>query len=343
MCFFKKISLLVSLFCIVVFLVSCSHRQDRTLYIYNWTYYMPDKIIRDFEKKFNVKVVYDVYSSNEEMFAKLKAGATGYDLVFPSGDYIQIMIRENMLFKIDHLKIPNLKYLDPQVLDKIHFDPQNQYSVPYMMAAAGISVNKQLVKNYEHSSSIFDRKDLNGKMTLLDDMREVLGLALKRLGYSVNTTDNAQLEAAKNVVLKWKDNILKFDAEGFAKGFSAGEYWVVQGYAESIFLEMDSSQMANVDFFIPKEGGPMYIDNMAILKDAKHVDLAYQFINYIHTPEVYAQIADYLRLPAINMDARKLITKKPHYQIEDLDHCEIKEDLGSSLQLYNKIWEQIRI
>lgn len=323
--------------------LSCSTTKDQTLYIYNWTYYMPDKIIADFEKKFHVKVVYDMYSSNEEMFAKLKAGAKGYDIIFPSGDYIQIMIAENMLLPLNLSKIPNLKNLDPMVFEKNKFDPKNHYSIPYMMASSGIAVNTKFVKNFKHSATLFTRKDLAGKMTMLDDMREVLGLALKSKGYSVNTTDKKQLQEAKQIVLNWKKNILKFDAEGFAKGFAAGEYWVVQGYAENVFLELDPSQLSQVAFFIPEEGGPMYIDNMVILKDAPHPDLAYQFINYIHEPQVYAQITDFLKLPAINVSARKYMKQKPHYQIEDLKNSEIKEDLGQNLDLYNKIWEEIRI
>ena len=329
------------------FITGCAkkekHAPNTILYIYNWTYYLPDQIVRDFEKKFNVKVVYDVYSSNEEMFAKLKAGGKGYDIIFPSGDFVKIMIKENMLEPIDKSKVPNFNYLDKDVLAKIKFDPNNKYSVPYMIGTAGIAVNKQYVKNYEHSSNIFNRADLKNKMTLLDDMREVLGLALKSKGYSVNTNDKKQLAEASEVVQGWKKNILKFDAESFAKGFAAGEFWVVQGYAENIFLELDEKQRENVDFFIPKEGGPMYIDSMVILKDATNKELALKFINYIHEPQVFAQIVDFLKLPAVNVEARKFIQNQPHYQIEDLKNCEFKEDLGASIELYNSVWEQLRI
>ncbi|MEK6557903.1 MAG: extracellular solute-binding protein, partial [Candidatus Margulisiibacteriota bacterium] len=199
------------------------------LYIYNWTYYIPDQVIKDFETRYKVKVVYDVYSSNEEMFAKLRAGGKGYDLVFPSGDFVKIMIHEKMLEPLDKKKIPNTKYLDSAILSKINYDAGGRFSVPYMVGAAGIAVNKEKVKDFDKSSSIFNRSDLRGKMTLLDDMREVTGLALKSLGYSVNSTHDEELEQAKSVILRWKENILKFDAEAFAKGFASGEYWVVQG------------------------------------------------------------------------------------------------------------------
>jgi len=315
----------------------------RTLYVYNWTYYISDDVVKQFEKKYMCKVVYDVYSSNEEMFAKLKAGGRGYDVVFPSGDFVKIMIHEGMLEKLEKSKLPNLKYLDNRILNKITFDAGNMFSVPYMVGTAGIAVNKKCVKDYDHSSSIFDRSDLKGRMTLLDDMREVLGMALKSLGYSVNSTNPSELEQAKAVALRWKKNILKFDAESFAKGFAAGEYWVVQGYAENVFLELDEEQRKSVDFFIPKEGTTMYIDSMVILKNAPHIDLAYKFINFIHEPEIYAKIADYLQLPAINTGASPFIKRSPHYNIEDLDKCQLKEDLGQGVIKFNQAWESIRM
>lgn len=313
------------------------------LYIYNWTYYIPDSVIKEFEQRYNVSIIYDMYASNEEMFAKLKAGGTGYDLVFPSGDYVSIMMREGMIDSIDKSKIPNFANLDSSILKKISFDPECSHSVPYMLGAAGVSINKKFVKNYEKSWNLFDRSDLKDRMTLLDDMREVLGAALKTLGYSVNTSNPEELQKAKNVVLNWRENIVKFDAEAFAKSFAAGEFWGVHGYAENVFLELDSTMRKDVDFFIPKEGSAMYMDNMVILKDARNKELAYKFINYIHEPKVYAKIVDFLMLPSINIPSRPLRTVKPNYDITDLSNSEFKEDLGENLELYNKIWQEIRI
>ncbi len=313
------------------------------LYIYNWTYYIPDEVLKDFEKEFNIQYVYDVFASNEEMFAKLKAGGTGYDIVVPSGDYVSIMIHEGMLERIDKTKVPNFANIDPTALAKIKFDPGNEYSVPYFMAAAGVAVNKTKVQNYEKSWNIFDRKDLKNRMTMLDDMREVFGAALKSLGFSVNTVDPSELDKAKKVILGWKENIMKFDAEAFAKGFANGEFFVVQGYAENVFNEYDAEKKDEVDYFIPKEGGPMYIDSLCILKDAKNKEQAYTFINYIHRPDVYAKIADYLKLPALNVKARELTKVKPNYSYDDLANCELKEDLGANLELYNKLWQEIRV
>jgi spermidine/putrescine transport system substrate-binding protein len=326
----------------LILLSGCGSGKPK-LYIYNWTYYIPDHVIREFEKRNNVSVVYDMYASNEEMFAKLKAGGTGYDMVFPSGDYVSIMIRENMLEPIDWSKIPNLKNLDSTAVSKVNFDPDCRFSVPFMMGAAGVSVSKKKVGEYQTSWKLFERSDLKGKLTLLDDMREVMGAALKSLGYSVNSINPSELMQAKELVMKWRENIVKFDAEAFGKGFAAGEFWGVHGYAENVFLELDPSMREDVAFFIPVEGGPMYMDNMVILKGAKNKDLALQFINFIHDPEIYAQIADFLMMPSINTAARQYRTKTPNYNIEDLANSELKEDLGENLELYNKIWQEIRV
>jgi spermidine/putrescine transport system substrate-binding protein len=333
----------VFLIALAILIAGCSSQKTKQLFIYNWTYYIPQEVLDSFEKKTGIKLVYDTYASNEEMFAKLKAGGTGYDIVFPSGDYVSIMIKEGMLDSIDYAKIPNFKYLDTMAVNKIKFDPGCTHSVPYMMGAAGVVVNKKKVPHFEKSWSIFNRSDLKGRMTLLDDMREVLGAALNSQGHSVNSTDSAELASAKQLVMQWRENIVKFDAEAFGKGFAAGEFWVVHGYAENVFLELDSSMRKDAEFFIPKEGGSMYMDNMCILKDAAHKDLAYEFINYIHEPEVYAKIADFLALSSINVEARKFRKVKPNYEISDLGNCEFKEDLGPALEMYNKVWQEIRV
>jgi spermidine/putrescine transport system substrate-binding protein len=253
------------------------------------------------------------------------------------------MIKENMLEPMDLSKVPNFKYIDTVVLRRIAFDKGNKFSVPYMMGGSGIAVNKTHVTKYDRSWNIFSRSDLKNRMTMLDDMREVLGGALRTLGYSVNSTNPEELEKAKQVVLGWKANLCKFDAEAFAKGFAAGEFWVVQGYAENVMREYDSTKYSEIEFFIPKEGGSAYIDNIVILKDAKHKDLAYAFINFIHDPHVYARIIDYLRYPCINTAARQFVTKKSNYELSELANSELKEDLGPGLELYNKVWQEIRV
>lgn len=330
--------------CAGLFLSSCSADDGKMLYLFNWTYYTPDSVIQQFEQEFGVTVHVDSFASNEEMFAKLKAGAAGYDIVVPSQDYVSIMIKEGMLAPIDHAQFPNSMYISDLVLDKATYDPQMQYSVPYFMGAAGIAVNMEKVQDYARDWSIFADTRLKNHMSMLDDMREVLGDALSYLGYSVNSLSESELAEAKQLVIEqWKPNLVKFDAEGFGKSFASGDFWAVQGYAEVVFGEVPEAQWDTIDFFIPEDGGPMYIDSMCILKDAKHYDLAMQFINFIHRPEIYAQFLDAFHFPpSVNSEAGKYMTVAPHYEAEDMVNCEIKADLAEGLAVYNEIWQDIR-
>jgi spermidine/putrescine transport system substrate-binding protein len=334
--------LILALAGILMLSVQCGGGKQK-LYVYNWSYYIPEDVIREFEARFNVRVVYDVYSSNEEMYAKLKAGGKGYDVVFPSQDYASIMIKQGMALKLDKSKIPNFANLDKDILRKVKFDPNFDYSIPYMASASGIAVNKEFVKDYPRNFRIFAMEKYKGRMTMLDDAREIIGNALITLGYSAVSTNPKQLQEAKDLILSWKPNLQKFDSEAFGKGFANGEFWVVHGYGENIFLECDDEMKKKIDFFIPDVGGTMYIDSMLILKDARNVDLAHAFINFIHEPAVYAKITDYLNLNSINVPARALMKKKPIFDVKDLSRCTLMEDLGTGLDRWNAVWQEIRI
>ena len=341
----KNCKLLI-LSCLILLLSSCnSKKDDGTLYLYNWTYYTPDSVIEQFEKEYNCKVKVDAFDSNEVMYSKLKAGAKGYDIAFPSQDYASIMIKQDMVLPIDKSRIPNLKYVNPKAIELMTFDPNMDYSIPYYVGMAGIAVNKQRVPEYEKSWNIFAREDLSGHMSMMDDMREVIGDGLKYLGYSVNDTNIAHLKYATDLINKqWKPNLVKFDAEGFGKSFASGDFWVCQGYAEVVYGEVPlHKQEEMLDFFIPKEGGPMYMDTMVILDGAKHYDRAIDFINFIHRPDIYVQFLDTFRFPGfVNEEADKLRTTTPMYHSKDLARGELKLDIGADLEKFNEQWENIR-
>jgi spermidine/putrescine transport system substrate-binding protein len=322
---------------------SCGSKQK--LYIYNWTYYTPDSVIEKFEKEFNIRVIYDEFASNEDMYAKLRASKgkyASYDVVFPSKDYVPIMIRQEMLERIDKTKLFNLGNIDPEVLQIASYDPEMEYSVPYFYGAAGIVVNTARVPNFEKSWTIFAREDLKGRMTMLDDMREVMGGALSYMGYSANSRDPQQINDAKDIINNlWKPNIVKFDSEAFGKGYANGEFWVVHAFPEAVYEEIADNQqlLESTLFFIPKEGGPSYIDNMCILKGARNIELAYKFIDFIHRPDIYAEFTDTFGLPAtVNIPARKYKKRDALYKAEDLKNTELVEDVGTALDIYSKAW-----
>jgi spermidine/putrescine transport system substrate-binding protein len=338
----QRIAAAVTFLLIAAGLSGCEAQKKERLSIYNWTYYTPKSVIKKFEREYNADLLYAEFPSNEDMYAKLQAGGKGYDIIFPSGDYVSIMAKQGMLERIDHSKLSNLGNIDPLALEKASYDPNMEYSVPYYWGASGIAVNTGKVPEFERSWSIFSRTDLKNRMTMLDDMREVIGDGLVNLGYSVNSKNLAEIEEAKNLInTSWKPNLVKFDAEAFGKGYANGDFWVVQGYAEVVFAEIadDAQLKRDTVFFIPSEGGPAYIDSMCILKGAKNSDLAYKFIDFIHRPEIYAEFVDTFGFPAtVNIPARQLQKVTPYYQTTDLLNMELKDDLGEAISFYQDAW-----
>lgn len=328
-------------------LVSCEKKQ--ILKLYSWTYYTPTDVVAEFEKEFDCKVVVTEYDSNETMFNKLiNGGAKSFDIVVPSQDYVSIMLQKKMLQPIHQSKFTNRDKINPKLLEKISYDPKMTYAVPYYFGAAGICVNKKKVPNssYERSWNIFADPTFKGHASMMDDYREVMGDALSYKGYSVCTTNDNELDEITEMIrTKWIPNIVKFDAEGFGKDFARGDLWLCQGYAECVYGEVPEEEWENtIDFFIPEEGGPSYLDSMCILKASKNAALASEFINFIHRPENYAKFLDFFRFPCyVNLEAEKYMSSKPMYPASIMDKCELKNDLGENLDKYYSRWESLRI
>ncbi|WP_337742808.1 extracellular solute-binding protein [Fusobacterium gonidiaformans] len=331
--------------CSSLLLLACGAKDEtNSLYVYGWADYIPHEIYEDFEKETGIHVVEDIFSSNEEMYTKLKAGGDGYDIVMPSSDYVEIMMKEGMIEKLDKSKISTLENIAPFIMKKLQaFDTNNDYAVPYNTSVTVIAVNKNYVKDYPKSFDIFNREDLQGRMTLLDDMREVMTSALAIHGYDQKTPSVEAMEKAKQTILSWKKNIAKFDSESYGKGFAAGDFWVVQGYPDNIFRELSEEERANVDLIIPEVGAFGAIDSFVILGNAKHKENAYKFIEYIHRPEVYAKLSDILELPSINEPAAKLMKTKPLYDLSELKKVQVLMDIHETLDLQNKYWQEILI
>ena len=317
---------------------------SNAVYIYSWAEYIPPEVFEKFEKETGIKVIEDIYSTNEEMFTKLKAGAVGYDIVVPSPDYAEIMMNENMLAKIDKSKISTYGNIDKRVLKKLEgFDKGNNYAVPYTMSATIIAVNTEKVPDYPRDYSIYDREDLKGRMTLLDDMKEVLIAGLGMEGYPQDTDSEEAMKKAAERIIGWKNNIAKFDSESFGKNFASEDFWVVQGYAENIYMELSDEQIEHTDFVVPQKGGSASIDSFVILESSKNKENAHKFIEFIHKPEIYALVADYLMLPSINVPAVEYMEEEPLFTLEDLDKAELLKDTTPTLELQNKYWEEIKM
>ncbi|MBQ6474234.1 MAG: spermidine/putrescine ABC transporter substrate-binding protein [Victivallales bacterium] len=194
----------------VVMLTGC--RKKETLHLFCWADYISPDLIEQFEKENNCRVVYDTFDSNEALLAKLQAGATGYDLIFPSHYVVSILAKSGKLAEIDHSRLDMLDHLDPAVMASLP-DKDCKYSIPYMMSYTGIGYVKDGIKDFQPSWTMFERSDLQKRATLLDDKREVIGAALLTLGLDPNSTNPSDLARAKVVFQKWLQNISKFENE----------------------------------------------------------------------------------------------------------------------------------
>jgi spermidine/putrescine transport system substrate-binding protein len=221
--------------------LSGCNKSASTLRIYTWADYVDPKLVAVFEKKFGCKLEIDTFDSNESLYAKLTAGATGYDILTPSSYMVKALVRGKMLAPLDHSKLPNLKNVDATYLKRA-LDPEMTYSVPYMMACTCIAWLGSKVANPVASYEMFSRPELNGRVTLLDDMREVLGAALLSLGYRLNSITPFELAKAREVARGWKKNIAKFDSEQYKSGIASGEFHVVQGYPSDLLQVADENE-----------------------------------------------------------------------------------------------------
>ncbi|GMO52058.1 MAG: extracellular solute-binding protein [Termitinemataceae bacterium] len=306
--------------------------------------YLSAEIVEPFEKEFNIHVNYDEVVTPDEMFAKIQSGVSGYDLIAPACEQVREMIESNLLRKLDHAKIPNITYINPRALEKATYDPNMEYAVPLGWGAAGVAVNTAKVPVFEKSWSIFSRKDLAGRMTMLDDYHDPLSDALMYLGYSANSRIPEQIEEAGELVnTQWKPNLVRFDAETYTKGYATGDFWVVEGYLDAIYAEIanDPQLLKNTVMFLPKEGGLAFMDSFSILSEAKHPNAAHAFINYMCRPEVYAKYLDWVSAPpATNTEAGKFMKNTPTYSVEELEAetTQLRLDLGEARTLYTDIW-----
>ncbi len=337
----------LALACLLAVLVAggCVQRKE-VLTIYTWADYMAEDTIPKFEEKFGVKVVVDIFDSNESMFAKLKAGATGYDVIFPSSYMARIMNQQGMLLPLDHSKLPNLKHIDREVLAHTGVDHEMAYSVPYMVGTTGIGYLSDKITDLEESWGIFDRADLKGRMSLMNDMRETLGAALKFLGYSLNTTDETQITEAAEVVLRWKQNIAKFENEAYKPALASGEFLVAHGYNGDMLQLVEENEA--IRYFMPREGGSVYSDDMVIPKTARNVELAHEFINFLHEPEVAAANINYVHYLCPNTAAYAMVDEEVRndatvfLSADVLAKCEVIRDLGQDNAKYTKAWDRIK-
>lgn len=329
------------LLCLSLF--SCSPSEQKTLFIFTWSQFFDPELIEEFEKKYHCHVVLDTFDSNESMYAKLKLGSSRYDIILPSNYYLDLLQNQGMIRPLDKKAIPNIVHLDP----KFFTDKEPLYAIPLIVSFSGIAYRKDRLKNLEPSWGVFSEKKLAGRMTMLNDIREALGAALKFLGYSVNSRNPKEIEEAGDLLIQWKQNLAKFESEQYKNGIATAEFLVVQGYSIDIMQIREEDK--NVDFLFPKEGALLSIDSMVMPKGAQNIELALEFINFMLEPKNAAKNMNY---------NKSLFPVKPAYDLLDpelkgnpilfpdkktLDKMELIEDLQEDIKLYYDAWERVKM
>nr|WP_236908216.1 spermidine/putrescine ABC transporter substrate-binding protein [Clostridium sp. Cult3] len=313
--------------------------------VYNWGDYIDPSVIKDFEKEFNVKVNYNTFATNEDMYVSIKKGGTSYDVAFPSDYMIERMINEDMLEKINKGNISYLENIEDRFLD-LEFDPNNDYSVPYMWGTFGIIYNKNLVSEKVDSWDILWDEKYKDQILMLDSQRDSIAIALIRLGYSMNSRDINELEKAKEELIKQKPLVYAYvgdEVKDMMVGEEAALAVVWSGDAVAMIRENE-----NLEYVIPKEGTNLWFDNMVIPKTSKNKEMAEQFINFMNRPEIAARNTDYIGYSTPNFKAMELLpediinSKVAYPTDEEMGDVEIFKDPKDIIKVYDEIWLEIK-
>ncbi len=277
--------------------------EEKKLNFYNWDTYIGETTLDDFKAATGIEVTMDLFADNDELFAKLREGNPGYDVIVPSNDYVARMAAAGMLEPLDHSKIPNISHLYPRFLSEdVAFDPGRKYSLPYMWGTIGIGYRKSKVSATPDSWGVlYDSDEYAGKIALMADCGALLQMALRYLGHSINTQDDAELAAAEALVTKQKGNIKAFHEDNGQDLLASGEVDIVMEWNGDIAQLM--SEDDDIGYVVPKEGGLVWEDTLAIPTGAPHPENAHAFINYVYQPEVNALISEFIEYATPNKTA----------------------------------------
>jgi spermidine/putrescine transport system substrate-binding protein len=287
-------------------LLAAAPAMAAELNLFAWSEYVPQSVLDGFTKETGIQVNYETYASNEEMLAKLVSGAASYDVIQPSEYTIEAMAKEKMLVPLDHKKLPNLKNIGKEYWGQPH-DPKLEYSVPYMQGTVGIAVNTEKVKEpITGYADVFTEKH-KGRIVVLDDALEVVTWALATQGLGPDAVTKANLEKVRPVLVKWLPLVKVYDSDSPKTALLNGDVdlGVIWSGEAAILIQEQGKKFAYV---LPKEGGHMFIDNLAIPKGSENVEIAHQFINYVMRPDVSKKISEDFPYTNPNVEARKLLT-----------------------------------
>lgn len=322
--------------------------EDKVVYFYNWSEYMPQQVLEQFEAETGIKVVYTSFDSNEAMYAKLRVldEGSGYDLAVPSTYYVNKMRNEGLLQAIDKTKLSHYENLDTSLLNK-PFDPNNTYSVPYLWGSTGIAVNSASLNpaDFTRWQDLW-KPELRERVMLTNDMREVFGMALMSLGYSGNDTQPEHIRQAYEKLRELVPNVRTYNSDAPRMPYLEGEtdvglIWNGEAY-------MAQQEDPNIQYIYPKEGVILWMDNLVIPKQAKHVEAAHTFIDFLLRPEIAKLISEEIGYATPNQKALTMmdasVRNNPVVYPEKaiVEKGEFQQDIGEALSVYEKYWELLK-
>jgi spermidine/putrescine transport system substrate-binding protein len=313
---------------------------EKELHLYNWSDYIAEDTVPNFEKEFGVQVTYDTYESNEEMVAKLQAGASGYDIVVPSGYIIPLLVATDTIMPINGKYITNAANLSP-IFRKLPSDPADKYTVPWQWGTTGVAYRTDKIKIPIDSWDVFHDRKYARKLTMMDDGREVIGAELRHRGHSLNSTDKEELAQAKADCIDAKKNLKAYISAPVKAQLISGDVWISQLWNGD--TTQAKAEQPNLAYVIPKEGCTIWGDSMCIPKSAPNKRAAHEWINYILRPEVGAALSDATGYGTPNAASAKLMKDPVPYPTEDeLKRLEYQVDLGKDTETWDRIWTEIK-
>ena len=327
----------------IVGLAACGKKQE-SINVYNFGDYINFDVLKQFEEETGIKVNYDTYASNEDIYVKLKQGGNSYDVIFLSDYTVERTIKEDLLAKPDWNNIPNLEKVDPEFRNLV-FDPDNAYSAPYMWGTLGIIYNKTMVTDPVTSWDILWNEKYKDSILMLNSQRDTIAVALLKLGYSINTKNVAELEAARDELIKQKPIVYAYLGDDIKDAMIAGDaaFGVVWSGDAMYMIE----ENPDLDYAVPEEGTNIWYDNMVIPKSTANKTGAEKFINFMLRPDVAVQNVDYIGYStpiteAVEMLPEEIQNSPIAYPSKDvLKKTEIFRDPSESLTMYDKIWTEI--
>ena len=327
---------------------SSLRKANNQLNIYAWADYLAPETVPEFEKQNGVQVVYDTFASNEQLLAKLQAGATEYDIIMPTNYMVQELVRMGIIDQIDHERLPALKDVMDHFKDPA-YDRKLAHSVPQFWGTSGIAYNAAaLDKNVPKPDDwhvFFDKRFAN-RMTLLDDSRETIGMSLKHQGHSYNTRETAEIEAASYALIKQKPLVMCYTSDQVIVQLAGGDSLLAMAYSGDAFQSMKTNPQ--VRYVIPKSGASLWLDSYCIPRTAPHRDNAYKWMNYMLQPEVAAANATFNRYATANARALPLLPDADRLDIgrfpsqSVIATCEQLVDIEKVIFVYDRMWTELK-